>query len=99
MLRTGSTLSPLWRGRKKYEERDKQGLNPMDCIFCKIAGKKIPAEFIHETERFIAIKDLFPQSPTHLLIIPKAHYSSLMECDDETLLRDMMLTAKDVAKK
>ena len=33
----------------------------MDCIFCKIAGKKIPAEFIHETERFVAIKDLFPQ--------------------------------------
>ena len=71
----------------------------MDCVFCKIAGKKIPADFIHETERFIAIKDKFPQSPTHLLIIPKAHYSSLMECTDETLLRDMMLTAKDVAKK
>ncbi|MFZ3071845.1 MAG: histidine triad nucleotide-binding protein [Thermodesulfobacteriota bacterium] len=71
----------------------------MDCIFCKIAGKKIPAEFIHETERFIAVKDKFPQSPTHILIIPKTHYSSLMECNDETLLRDMMLTAKEVAKK
>ena len=71
----------------------------MDCVFCKIAGKKIPAEFIHETERFIAVKDKFPQSPTHLLIIPKAHYSSLMECVDRNLLGEMMLTVRDVAKK
>ena len=48
-----------------------------DCIFCKIVAGAIPAERILETDRFICIRDLHPQAPVHLLIIPKEHIVSL----------------------
>ncbi len=50
-----------------------------DCIFCKIAGKKMPADIIKETDNFIAIEDLNPVAPVHLLIISKKHYDSLLD--------------------
>lgn len=46
-----------------------------DCIFCQIANKVIPAEFIHESDSYFAIKDINPKSKTHILIIPKQHFS------------------------
>ena len=50
-----------------------------DCIFCKIVGKKIPADIIKETAHFIVIKDINPVAPVHLLIISKRHYGSVMD--------------------
>jgi histidine triad (HIT) family protein len=50
-----------------------------DCIFCKIANKRIPAEIIEETDGFIVIKDTNPVAPIHLLIISKSHYDSVLD--------------------
>jgi histidine triad (HIT) family protein len=48
-----------------------------DCIFCLIAAGTIPAEFLWEDEGFVAFRDLHPQMPVHVLIIPREHYSGL----------------------
>lgn len=70
-----------------------------DCIFCKIAEKKIPAKVVRESEKVLAIKDINPQAPTHILIIPKAHYSTLMDCADRDLLAELLQTAQELAKE
>jgi histidine triad (HIT) family protein len=46
-----------------------------DCIFCKIASGDIPADVVHATEAVVAFRDLTPQAPTHVLVIPRAHYA------------------------
>jgi len=50
-----------------------------ECLFCKIAAKEIPAAVVYEDDALLAFKDIFPQAPVHLLIIPKAHCTGL--CD------------------
>ncbi|MFD9390640.1 HIT domain-containing protein [Streptomyces sp. NPDC060000] len=45
-----------------------------DCLFCKIVAGTIPATIVRETETTIAFRDINPQAPTHVLVIPKAHY-------------------------
>jgi histidine triad (HIT) family protein len=46
-----------------------------DCLFCKIASGEIPADVVHETDHVVAFRDLQPQAPTHVLVIPKEHYA------------------------
>ncbi len=53
----------------------------MDCIFCKIADKKISSETVYEDDKILAFKDLNPMAPVHVLIIPKNHISSANEID------------------
>ena len=48
-----------------------------ECLFCKIARKEIPAALVYEDDDLLAFKDIFPQAPVHLLIIPKAHCEGL----------------------
>ena len=55
---------------KKSEETMKKDL---DCIFCKIVRKEVPAEFVYEDEVFAVFKDIHPSAPVHLLIVPKEH--------------------------
>ncbi len=50
-----------------------------ECLFCKIAAKEIPAAVVYEDDALLVFKDIFPQAPVHLLIIPKAHCAGL--CD------------------
>ncbi|MCW5248974.1 MULTISPECIES: histidine triad nucleotide-binding protein [unclassified Streptomyces] len=45
-----------------------------DCLFCKIVEGRIPATIVRETETTVAFRDINPQAPTHVLVIPKAHY-------------------------
>lgn len=73
----------------------------MDCIFCKVAAHDIPARTVFENERLIAFHDLFPQAPTHILIIPKTHYTTLNDVPaaDSALLGKMMSTATQIAKE
>jgi len=70
----------------------------MDCIFCKIASKKIPSTIVLETDDLVVIKDISPQAPVHLLVMPKRHYATLLECEDKTLLGSIFEAAKDAAK-
>lgn len=50
-----------------------------DCLFCRIVRKEIPAALVYEDDTLLAFKDIFPQAPVHLLIIPKAHCESLAD--------------------
>jgi histidine triad (HIT) family protein len=58
-----------------------------DCLFCKIAAGDIDAEVVHESESTVAFRDLNPQAPTHVLVIPRSHYpnaASLAESEPDT---------------
>lgn len=59
-----------------------------NCIFCKIANKKIPSQLVYEDDTVVAFKDLDPQGPVHVLVIPKKHIASLMNttAEDKELL-------------
>jgi histidine triad (HIT) family protein len=49
----------------------------MDCLFCKIANGDIPSTKVYEDVQILAFRDIAPQAPTHILVIPKAHISSV----------------------
>ncbi|MGB4439359.1 MAG: histidine triad nucleotide-binding protein [Sedimentibacter sp.] len=55
----------------------------MSCIFCKIANKEIPSQFLFENENLVAFRDLNPQAPVHILVVPKMHISSINEITNE----------------
>ena len=72
----------------------------MNCLFCKIIEKEIPATVIFEDSRVMVIEDIKPQAPTHYLILPKKHIPTIdnIEADDESLLGHLILVAKDIAQ-
>jgi len=55
----------------------------MSCIFCKIGNKEIPSQIVFENENILAFKDLNPQAPVHILVIPKKHISSINEINSK----------------
>jgi histidine triad (HIT) family protein len=71
-----------------------------DCIFCKIVGGEIPSDAVYEDDRIFAFKDLSPQAPAHVLIIPRKHVASLdaAEEEDKELLGHLLLKVRDIAK-
>ena len=73
-------------------------MNP-SCIFCRIAAKDVPAGIVYEDANVVAFRDLSPQAPTHILVIPKRHVVSLADMveADAALLASMLLAAKKVA--
>jgi histidine triad (HIT) family protein len=73
--------------------------NP-DCLFCKIVAGTIPAKRLHEDDQSIAFADINPQAPTHLLIIPKQHLTSLAHVakEDAPLLGHLTAVATDLAR-
>jgi histidine triad (HIT) family protein len=50
-----------------------------DCLFCKIVAGEIPADFVAESGSAIAFRDLTPQAPTHVLVVPRDHFSNVAE--------------------
>ena len=72
-----------------------------DCLFCKIIAGDIPADRVFENERILAFRDLNPQAPTHILIIPKLHIPTLNDLQPEhsELTGELILTASELAKK
>ena len=64
-----------------------------DCIFCKIAQKEIPSQLVYEDEQVVAFKDLEPQAPVHVLIIPKKHVESIMalKAEDKDLVSHILI--------
>lgn len=73
----------------------------MDCIFCKIVAGSIPSKKVREDEQVLAFHDIDPKAPTHLLVIPKKHITSLAHAEpgDERLLGHLLLTAAEVARE
>ena len=71
-----------------------------DCIFCKIISGKVPANIVLENDSILAFKDIEPQAPVHILIIPKKHITSIndIEFKDRDICGDMLLAAKQIAK-
>ena len=55
----------------------------MDCLFCKIVAGQIPSTKVYEDEQILAFRDIAPQAPTHILVIPKAHIASVAEITPE----------------
>ena len=69
----------------------------MDCIFCKIIAGDIPSAKVYDDEFVYAFRDINPQAPTHVLIVPKKHMANVMECDGETM-GHILDAAKAIAK-
>lgn len=72
----------------------------MTCLFCSIAAKSIPATIVFEDEAIMAFHDINPQAPTHVLIIPKKHISTIDDAEsiDGPLLGRMILAAQKIAR-
>ncbi|CEG58806.1 histidine triad nucleotide-binding protein [Legionella fallonii] len=72
----------------------------MTCLFCKIAQGEIPATVVYQDNDIMAFRDIRPQAPTHILIIPKQHIATINDCDDDDsqLLGSMILRAKKLAQ-
>jgi histidine triad (HIT) family protein len=73
----------------------------MDCIFCKIAAGQIPAAPVYQDDEVFAFRDLHPQAPTHILIIPRKHIATVNDLahGDAGLVGRLFLAAKEIAKQ
>ncbi len=73
----------------------------MSCLFCKVVAGEVPATIIHESEHAVAFRDIRPVAPTHFLVIPRRHITSVHDAkpEDATLLGQLIMTARDVAEK
>jgi histidine triad (HIT) family protein len=72
-----------------------------NCIFCKIIKREIPSTIEYEDDKVIVFKDINPEAPVHVLIVPKSHIPSLQDINDEnsSILIDIHLAAKKAAEK
>ncbi|MFI0740945.1 histidine triad nucleotide-binding protein [Streptomyces sp. NPDC021100] len=70
-----------------------------DCLFCKIIAKEVPATVVRETETTVAFRDINPQAPTHVLVIPKAHYpdAASLAAAEPLIAADILREAGEVA--
>ncbi|GGY00199.1 histidine triad nucleotide-binding protein [Litchfieldella qijiaojingensis] len=57
----------------------------MDCLFCKIINRDIPADIVYEDEDVLAFNDINPQAPTHVLLVPKQHVATLNDLEEDNL--------------
>ena len=72
-----------------------------ECIFCKIVDGEIPSNLVYENDDVIAFHDLSPQAPTHILVIPRKHISTLLDAADEDteLLGKLQAAAIEIARQ
>ncbi|MDY0384139.1 histidine triad nucleotide-binding protein [Trichlorobacter sp.] len=72
-----------------------------DCIFCKIIAGQIPAKKVYEDELMVAIEDIAPKAPLHLLLLPKRHFSNCldMEQQDEATAGHLLRVAGQLARE
>ena len=69
------------------------------CLFCKMASGEIKPDIVYENDRILAFNDINPQAPTHVLVVPKRHITTLndLQESDAALVGEMFLAARDVA--
>ena len=70
-----------------------------NCIFCKIAARQIPSAIVHEDEDVVAFKDIAPQAPVHLVLVPRVHFEGLNDLTPEQahLVGKLALVAQKLA--
>jgi histidine triad (HIT) family protein len=69
-----------------------------DCLFCRIVKKEVTANIVAENEHCVAFRDINPQAPVHILIIPRKHVASLNEARDPAIIGRLSLLAAELAK-
>ena len=71
----------------------------MDCLFCKIVAGEIPADIVYESDDAIAFRDINPKAPTHVLVIPRQHISTINDIavEDEGLVGKLFTVAREIA--
>ena len=72
-----------------------------DCLFCKIVTGDVPADVVHATDTTVAFRDIDPQAPTHVLVIPRSHHENASELAhwEPATMADVFTTAREVAEK
>ncbi len=72
-----------------------------DCLFCRMVTGEIPADVVHRTDRVLAFRDINPQAPTHVLVIPQEHHRNLgaLAAADPALLAEVVSAARQVAEQ
>lgn len=70
-----------------------------DCLFCKMVAGEIAPDVVYEDEQLLAFRDINPQAPVHILIIPKDHVATLNALDDPELAGKLLLCAVDLARQ
>lgn len=73
----------------------------MECLFCKIVNGEIPSEKVYEDDEILAFKDINPQAPIHILVIPKKHISSALQIEEEDkeLIGKIFIAIKKIANQ
>ena len=69
-----------------------------NCLFCRIVRREIPATIVAETEDCVAFRDINPQAPVHVLVVPREHVESLNDTPDARLVGRLALVAADIAR-
>jgi histidine triad (HIT) family protein len=70
-----------------------------DCLFCKMVAGEIKPDVVFENDQILAFRDINPQAPVHILVIPKRHITTLNDLDDAQLGGQLLLAAIDLAKQ
>ena len=73
----------------------------MNCLFCKIINKEIPAKIVYEDDTVLAFEDINPQAPVHILVIPNKHIATSLDVteDDHALMGQLLQTANKLARE
>lgn len=71
-----------------------------NCLFCKILAGEIPADIVYESDTAIAFRDINPQAPTHVLVIPRKHIATIndIEADDQAIVGSLYSAAREIAE-
>jgi histidine triad (HIT) family protein len=69
-----------------------------DCLFCRIVRREIPATLVFEDDDVVAFRDINPQAPTHIVIVPREHVASLNDVDDAAQIGRLSLAAARLAR-
>ena len=69
------------------------------CIFCKIIKNEIPSSKVYENDDILAFKDINPQAPVHIIVIPKKHIENILKLNDESLLTKIHKAIKEIVRE
>ena len=70
-----------------------------DCLFCRIVRGEIPATVVHRDDHVVAFRDINPQAPVHVVIVPREHVASLNDATDAEMLGRLSLAASEIARR